>query len=260
MNSEKYVYKEFKPCSQLQDYIDCYWFFSHNERSTQLYSILPDSCFDIVLTIDDGELQSSRVTGIWDTKFDISYEKPIKLIGVRFKLGALYQFIEYPIKNILNNSTLINIDDLGIPKQSIQDALQINYIQAIKVLEAHFINRLRKKLSYRNIDIFKYVSSLNGNEPIENISTDIGISSRQLRRIFRDELGTSPKKVLILIRLKRFVKYSDYLLYYDQSHLYKDFKSLCSVNPNFLKNSKNVRFLQYPNLNIHYDQLCKKEN
>lgn len=259
MKSEKFTSIECKPSSHLKDYIDYYWFLSHNEKSPQLYSILPDSCFDIILTLDNHELRSSRITGIWDTKFDILYEKPVTQIGVRFKLGALHRLIDYPINNLLNSSTLTNIEDLGIPKQVIHEALQVSYLQVIKKLEDHFMNRLRKVKPNRNANILKYVTTLSGNEPIEEISNNFGISSRQLRRIFKDELGTSPKKVLKLIKFKRFMINSDDLLYYDQSHLIKNFKSLCYVNFNSLKNSKDVRFLQYPNLNINYDKSSKRK-
>lgn len=249
MVSKDYIYKEFIPSHQLKNYIDCYWFFSHLMNEPLNYSIIPDGCFDLVFKINDNELSTSRITGIWEEKFDIQYNKPTQLFGIRFKIGSLYRLLDYPIKNILNKSEVIQVNDLGIPKQYIDDALSDNYINLINALENHFIYKLNNSKYYKNIEVFQYFGKLQGNESINNISKVIGLSSRQLRRIFNQELGLSPKKVLKIIRFKSFMDCPDKPLYFDQSHFIKDYKSICKTVPNLNKNNNDVRFLQYPQIN-----------
>lgn len=247
MTSKSYTYNEYKPISLLENYIDCFWTFDYLKDSPQSYSILPDSCFDLVLAVNKRELVSSRVTGVWENKIDLSYNKPTKLLGVRFKLGAIYRLIEYPIKDILNGSKLIDLNDLGLPLEYIEETLFNNPSLVIKVLESHFINILDIKKSYKSSDILNYFDLLHGCESIETIAGNIGVSTRQLRRVFNDVVGLSPKRILKIVRFRQYMDNSNNY-YYDQSHLYRDIKGLCNLKPRDLKTQNSCPIYTIPNV------------
>jgi transcriptional regulator GlxA family with amidase domain len=68
-----------------------------------------------------------------------------------------------------------------------------------------------------------------------------GLSPRQLRRLFRLELGIGPKRYIRIVRLRRLlstaranVSWADLAIeagFYDQAHLISDFKELLNATP-----------------------------
>jgi AraC-like DNA-binding protein len=75
------------------------------------------------------------------------------------------------------------------------------------------------------------------------VAKDLGISERHLRRVFREEVGMSPKDFFSLVRFERALEaarrardssWSDIAVdagYYDQAHLIADFRSIAGATP-----------------------------
>jgi len=78
---------------------------------------------------------------------------------------------------------------------------------------------------------------------VASVAEDMGISERHLRRVFRENVGLSPKEFFKLIRFERALKaakddrdlsWSDIAAgagYYDQAHLIADFRSIAGATP-----------------------------
>ncbi len=78
---------------------------------------------------------------------------------------------------------------------------------------------------------------------LPDIIKELGVSERTLQRRFRDRLGTSPKKLIRILRINHLwsltsnsgkIDYHDLVFkgnYFDQTHLIKDFKSITGETP-----------------------------
>ncbi len=78
---------------------------------------------------------------------------------------------------------------------------------------------------------------------VASVAEDLGISERHLRRVFREQVGMSPKDFFRLMRFERTLKaarrgrdfsWSDIAVdagYYDQAHLIADFRSIAGATP-----------------------------
>lgn len=81
---------------------------------------------------------------------------------------------------------------------------------------------------------------------VNAVATDLGVSERQLRRIFRETVGVSPKKFATLARFRRALRaareagranwasIAASTGYYDQAHLIAEFRSLAGATPQAL--------------------------
>jgi AraC-like DNA-binding protein len=79
-------------------------------------------------------------------------------------------------------------------------------------------------------------------ERIDTLATDLGVSARQLRRLFRESLGVSPKEYSAILRFQRasealsaaqasLATVAHQVGYYDQAHMNLDFRQRAGVSP-----------------------------
>ncbi|HEX2735803.1 MAG TPA: helix-turn-helix domain-containing protein [Polyangiaceae bacterium] len=81
---------------------------------------------------------------------------------------------------------------------------------------------------------------------VNAVATELGVSERQLRRVFRDAIGMSPKEFAKLTRFQRalgaarvarqmsWASIAAAAGYYDQAHLIGEFRSIAGVTPRAL--------------------------
>jgi hypothetical protein len=91
------IYKEFQPDKGLTDFVKNYWWFD-NSRSHQLdFTILPDGCFDLIVSFENYQQKEISLTGLWTKQVDVSIESNTQLFGIRFKLLAVDYILQQPI-------------------------------------------------------------------------------------------------------------------------------------------------------------------
>ena len=81
---------------------------------------------------------------------------------------------------------------------------------------------------------------------VEELSQAVGVSERQLQRLFRDRAGVSPKLYLRFLRFERtyhyvltnpWIPYAEIAFLYgyaDEAHLIREFRSFCGATPRSL--------------------------
>ena len=90
---------------------------------------------------------------------------------------------------------------------------------------------------------------------VPNVAAEVGVSERQLERLFRERVGIAPKHYARIARLERAVALSSCAVtnqaelalragYSDESHLLRDFRELVGVTPSALCAERNVGFVQ----------------
>lgn len=65
------IYREFVPNSMIHDYVKCYWQFDNSTNKEFEFTILPDGCFDLIISLDNHSVQSISLTGLWTKQIDV---------------------------------------------------------------------------------------------------------------------------------------------------------------------------------------------
>ncbi|WP_256009086.1 helix-turn-helix transcriptional regulator [Desertivirga xinjiangensis] len=242
-------YKEILPVPALRQFIDCYWVLKNNDKETYRNRILPDGCVDIIFNfgesckVENHTLQHSNTYLVGAmTSYQISYISPnADLIGIRFKPFGF---------NCLHNfCSLHEITDATI---EFDRKLAPDFLKVSKFSYAYLNEYFSaKNISRENLSplprIINDIQNKSGRVGVEELIDQCCITARQLERIFKKEVGLTPKKFISIIRNKSAMrelqqrspgttllhialKYG----YYDHSHLCKEIKKFSGQTPSVL--------------------------
>jgi AraC-like DNA-binding protein len=242
----KLFYKEHTPCIHLQPYVHCFWELKTNEPllTTYNYRVVTDGCVDLV--IDCQSFNGMQIAGIADTSFEVPMDGTVSYFGIRFLPASIHYFLKFPVHTILNQ--MLSVDNL--PDRSLDKLAELVFEKTdlaarIMVAESFLLTLLSK----RNAEIhpglaraLHHILSTGGDVSIQTKAAE-WISPRQLRRLFHDHVGCSPK---LFARIARFQK-TLYTMrygnsaervnpfyqhgYFDQAHFIKEFKLLYGSTP-----------------------------
>jgi AraC-like DNA-binding protein len=248
------TYTEYTPCDALKPYIRCFWGSNTPYRQIKTDHLLktlvvPDTCMDIIFDINytDNRIQSS-FCGINDRSFitDDRYdkEKLISTFAIRFYAWSASLFSKETMDGVLNASI-----DPRIHFPKLTDAIEplLFNITGIKgritAAEKYLLQYLMtQRTSPLVMEATAEILKRKGNIKTGDLAAQMLISSRQLERIFRGNMGISPKKLSSLIRYqflwndilfrKNFnsMDEAQELGYTDQAHLLHDFHQFHTMN------------------------------
>ncbi|MBN2395815.1 MAG: hypothetical protein JXC36_05045 [Candidatus Atribacteria bacterium] len=83
------IYNEFYPNILLNDFVKNYWWFDNSTTQQLNFTILPDGCFDLIVSFDNYQQEAISLTGLWTKQVEVSIEPNKQLFGIRFKLLAV---------------------------------------------------------------------------------------------------------------------------------------------------------------------------
>lgn len=244
----KLFYKEHAPCIHLQPYIHCFWELKTTEPliTTYNYRVITDGCIDLI--IDCQSFNGTLIAGIADTSFEIPMDGAVSYFGIRFLPAGIHSFLKFPVSTILNQ--MLNADNL--PDRSLDKLAEFVFEKndvtgKIMVAESFLLKLLSKRHSEIHPGLARalhHILSTGGDVSIQTKAAE-WISPRQLRRLFHDHIGCSPK---LFARITRFQK-TLYTMrygkpeekinpfyqhgYFDQAHFIKEFKLLYGSTPGF---------------------------
>lgn len=228
------MYKEILPHQLLEDYIACYWYYENFEGLVEVY---PDACFDLVidfLTPDNKMI----LTGIWDKKITVDVKRDVTTLGIRFKSTAISQFFTCTIKDLLN--TTVAFDKSLLKEVSATDFSWCYNTQSIEELLGFFDFYFCELIhGMPNTSLVKPIE----NKSIQAYAQEISISDRQLRRIYQNNLGLSPKQYSKILSFSKaraaltsntqmsLTEIATFSGYFDQSHFIREFKKYAGITP-----------------------------
>ena len=237
-------YNEFLPHRSLQPFIFHYWEMKTLERLEVEFQhkVIPNGCIDLYFEIS--RPHQSFITGLSDRYSSVPAGDEFHYIGVCFVptiAPQLYRVESAELRNrheslsSLAPSTSAYIQSRfspGISQEQIKKLLDMHFIKEISRIKFNHDPRLLNALH----DIFL----TNGHLRVES-DLDVGLSSRQLRRVFNIYVGDSPKSFARTVRFQKCLQANALAMnneasfydfgYYDQVHYIKEFKKLCGVTP-----------------------------
>jgi AraC-like DNA-binding protein len=268
-------YQEYLPHPTLQGSIHCYWTLEeyhtpemeghrfHPESSVRLAFYQGDSYVGLA----DGELEAlpkCYLIGLYDQPFYGVSKGLSKVLGVEFYPWGAMQllglsdsvqsvaFKQFQVDATLSCQirSLLALDNLSEAIQVLEDWL----------LSRHSLYTLEPTGATRAAEML-YAS--HGQQQVSEIAETVGLSTRQLERLFLRQVGISPKALAKMIRFetahnkiwlepeRNLTELAYELGYADQGHFSRDFRAYAHVSPQtFGKGIQLFRQQQNVTLNI----------
>lgn len=200
------------------------------------------------LFLDNTRVQSPIfIDGVSTYNRQVAFQNQVDVIGIRFYPGGAFPFLRTPLSLLVNQTFMA--DELALDNlQSVYHQLHdVNSAEEkVDVLEQWLLQRMMRET--HNIapaveTILNTISQAKGQITIKQISTDVAVSQRQLERLFKIQVGITPKHYARIIRVqnaRRVIKESRFPTtaeagywagYYDQAHFIREFKQIMGATP-----------------------------
>jgi AraC-like DNA-binding protein len=229
-------YREHSPPQRLQPYVECFWTSETNQAIPE-YPVLPDGCVDIVYSSSAG----LQVVGAMTRARKFTLLAGEFQMGVRFRSGMAAGFIQIPGSEITDR--LLPLHEVWGTKvrrlaEQLGEAKSAD--ESIALLAGHLVDPAAP-------DVVQKVSACivdrSGQVRVDDLAFDAGLSARQLRRLFIEQMGLSPKHFCRVIRFRHSLArlraarrggWADVALecgYYDQAHFINEFREFSGYTP-----------------------------
>ncbi len=246
VENKKIIYRELPPTKEIENFVYCFWQLKTQNSLDYsfIYRVVSDGCIDIFF--NHNLPVENFVTGFCRkyTEFDIG--KSFDYIGIRFLPSAFPLLFGINAKNLSNQSQELKHI---IPKLSNWITTEIKPTQSFKKVTQLLIKKFTKLTEYKTFQFdYRFLNALNlifqknGFLDTEK-ELDIGLSPRQLRRLFNFYIGTTTKTFSNVVRFQHILNakpsiqslkenklYFD-VGFFDQAHFIKNFKTFYGVTP-----------------------------
>lgn len=248
-------YMEFEPCAALKPYIRCFWGarepYSPAVRSVSPQKlVIPDTCMDIIFSVNYTENRIRNIfSGISDASFyseeTVRPEALLSIFGIRFYAWSAVLFSDDSMKSAKNISVDAGAYFSKLKRELEQLFFDITDIHTrIAVTQDYLLKHIRQDREHPVVmGAVAEILKTEGNISMVQLAGKTHTGGRQLERLFKEYIGTSPKQLSSLIRyqyLWNHIVHNDRLNildevfrlgYTDQSHLLKDFKRFHTLTP-----------------------------
>ncbi len=221
---------------------------------------LPDGYVNIVIDLTDypkyiydnetlKEIQACRnvwVSGIRNSYITIPSGKDSEMFIINFHRGKAYPFVEMPLHELTDSvvdGDLVLSNEIMDVRQMILEASSV--FEKFYAVEKFLLGKFGGKLivnPFIEFAVDKIVKSPN-KMSIAQISNKVGYSQKHLIKLFKDNVGVTPKEFLKIIRFQKAVEeiaaakeiewtsLANECGYYDQAHFINDFKIFSGFTP-----------------------------
>lgn len=242
------------PPQDLAFFIEHYWIVRWDLRGQPPYLAenLPHPTVHLVF-----EQKKSRIVGVTSGKFSHLLEGKGGVFGIKFRPGAFYPFVRFPISSITDREIRL-WDMFGVESEVLEEVIlsQEDDREMIKLAEAFLRERLPEQDANVGL-INQIVDCIIADRRIvkvDDVTRRFPIGKRTLQRLFSQYVGVSPKWVIKRYRLHEaaeqlasgnvpdWPKIALELGYFDQAHFIKDFRAIVGTTPaEYVKQTASVR-------------------
>lgn len=254
------AYREYLPAEALRPYIDCYWYETiggDRDEICDLQTCIPLGMAEFIIQVNQqgtiGLLENkwqhfpeAYLVGI--KKSPVCWKAPggSAIFGARLKPEGLIRLFKRPLADFTDGyveaSAFMGSAITPIVSR-IQQAPDVAAM--LDIMENYFLGLLRNMHCENNyfFEALRLIRQSEGNISIEHLSRKLFVCERQLQRVFKENLGLSPKAYHRIIRFSRayhsifqhqeinWAAIANGYHYADQAHLIRDFKAFCGKTP-----------------------------
>ncbi|MFC3745954.1 helix-turn-helix domain-containing protein [Paenibacillus sp. GCM10012306] len=206
---------EYPPATALKPYIHCFWGpeSPQGDKLSILPAgneiIIPDTCMDIIWDLDEATGRSSTLFhGINDSPFQVPLggEKTVRSrFAIRFYFWGVHYFADHHLRDALNAHVDVEAY-FSTFRRELGELLmrERGMRERIAAAEDYLLRRL-EHTQRTNDGVMNAVYTIlqsKGLVTAKELSSGLGLSQRQLERLFREYIGISPKKTADLVRFQ----------------------------------------------------------
>jgi AraC-like DNA-binding protein len=245
------TYREIAPPAELISRVETFWVREPGGDAGP-HRVLPDGCIDILFVDRQsgrGRHRSLSVVGPMTRFADVQEVPGDRYIGVRFRPGGAPPVLGCSAGDLVDASPALE-DLWGARGRSLLERLAESEStqERLEILRGSVAERGTRApdLDPRVAAAVRLLRSRADEIRIEDLSASVGVSPRQLRRLFLDCVGLSPKRLHRILRLQSVLGvareseqrstlgWSAISLdagYYDQAHFVNEFRSWTGLSP-----------------------------
>jgi AraC-like DNA-binding protein len=206
---------------------------------------------DLLVSIERGSGATARVIGTMTVAI-VSPAAPLRtFLGVRFLPGEAFAFMDLPALCATDTDVLpadAGLGDLSSLTAALGCAPSFEWVGLLDRFLLARLSRARPP-EHRLRRAVALIVASRGSIKVSGVAQEVGVSERQLERIFQERVGLSPKMFARVVRVQGVVAGLDAiphapsiswatlaasLRYADQAHLVREVKSLTGVTPQCL--------------------------
>jgi AraC-like DNA-binding protein len=266
-------YREFAPCEALREYVDRFFSFApldiscrravirevrFSEKDSFCSPLFADAQVSMVFSFEQscapgrpwhfgGSVPRGDVIGPVTVAGTTSREELPEMLGVYFRAGRSSAFTGLPACELtdqivpLANMRIAGLSDLLAELGAIKEASRIDR------LESALLARLEKAQESERLPqvnrLAECVLRSHGRLTVDDMANAAGVSRQHLTRVFRTNVGVTPKLFCRLVRFHAGLGYASCgkkvdwaraaleLGYSDQSHMIAEFREFSSFTP-----------------------------
>jgi AraC-like DNA-binding protein len=247
------------PSEQLSRYVKHYWTIENimppGEKHVQ--RIVPNGMSELMFYLGDipgssdnrkDTSENSLITGQINEHYDLYVTRNLSLFSIVFQPFGLSMFFDIPAGELFNHNVPLKYILKDVVNKLESELYKAeSFSERIKVVERFLTDRLIKvEKKYQLSRIEKSINLINktkGIVSVDSLAAESCFSRKQFERVFMDQVGTSPKQFLRVIRFQNVIdqkarhnslnltKLSYKCGYYDQAHMSNDFQKLSGFTP-----------------------------
>lgn len=256
-------FQRIAPSPLLRTLVRSYWYFW---RATPLGAyheeyMHPSGGFGVVFNLGDRPFLDAEplsepvfLDGANTRSRRMGFAGRVELLGVRFWEGGAYPFLGIPLSELRNETALLDASG-SLGRAELLDLhgrlYEADSLAArVGLLEAWLIDRLtlgktRNALIPASLALLQRTT-----QPIPRLAQGLGVSQRQLERLYQAQVGMSPKQYAGLVRVETArlalkgggesaASVAVDSGFYDQAHFIREFSAVIGMTPNaYVKRSR----------------------
>lgn len=240
------TYREFLPDIGLQDFIYCYWQLKSELHLAEAYPyrVVADGCIDIFFELDDPG--ANYLMGLSSCYTEFQLNNSFNYIGIRFlptKFTQLYGISAAELTDLCEPMEQVLPETSSFIRDNFSTEMGATGI--VNLLDDYFLNLLQHSRLKNDSRIAHAMEIILQSAGVLNVERDldVGLSPRQLSRLFEYYTGDTVKSFSKIVRFQNYIRKQSasgspeqgqhYLDagYYDQAHFIKEFKRLYGTTP-----------------------------
>jgi AraC-like DNA-binding protein len=244
--------RDLAPPAELADRVAAFW--HHGGRGAEL-RILPDGCMDFWFDLASGQ---ARLIGAMTAATLVTVPRGGRYFGVRLRPGVAAEYVSDPARDFV---------DLDAPLGDVTHAGRFALGERVAEAKGHsarvavvseFLRAAAHRVRATDHRVRRAVRLLRRDPTgtrVRSVASALGLSERQLERLFAERLGYGPKQFARIVRLEQAVALMNTPIrgqaalaaaagYADESHLIREFRALANATPAELARERRVGFVQ----------------
>lgn len=250
----------YQPAPPLGQFIDSFFYYTDHTPQHRYERFLPDGHVHLLIDLtetpqfvyDNDSLEKiQQCQRVWFSGFrtvpiTIPSGKETEMIVVNFHRAKAFPFLREPLHAltdlVIDAEQVLSNDILSLRAQ-LQDCPDVN--KKFVLLENALLKHFRSRLQL-NPFVDHAVARIAGDPRhcnLQELSQQVGFSQKHLIKLFKDQVGVTPKEFLKVSRFQKAVQeieskgalqwtaVADDCGYYDQSHFIADFKTFSGLTP-----------------------------